>query len=179
MLRCSEDIGGSCNSLCNTFCHSMPPRKKRALEFGSASTADRPNAQVQLNDPTSTSFSERVAPGSQRIIPSLVTYSCRSFAAHLDTIFTNERLDDPSPVLRYSRPTALQRNARRWLQSLPDHLSQRLFTVLQANHPTKLSTAFIAEYFMRGGLPKINRRAYGNHKGYHGCYREQDGGYTG
>jgi hypothetical protein len=133
----------------------MPPRKRRALEFGAPSQEDKPNAHAQLNDPTSAAISERIAPGNTQF-PSLVTLSCRYFAAHLEKIFAIDRPDGSqssslsSKPLVYVEPSLWRTHVRRNLLQLPDYLLQRLFTVLRTQHPTKLTTAFISEYFMRG-----------------------------
>jgi len=142
------------------ICRNLMPKRLQSKKtktgepvFGAPSEADAPNARLKsVNEGALTvSYSTREAPGQKKVIPSIETSSCRVFANNLQKLFGTAEVIEGVAQRPADRMTArLRRRTQAQLGMLPPHLSMKLLSVLQSIHPSKLTHAFLSEYFLNG-----------------------------
>ncbi|KAF8581648.1 hypothetical protein K439DRAFT_1513720 [Ramaria rubella] len=106
-------------------------RPKRGHAFGGSSVDDQDPLTTQLSAPTSTALSTRIPTSSG--VCALTTLCARVFVTNLEFLFQNRRDE-----------------TQQWLKILPDAIIPRLFSMLSASHPSRLSHPFISTFFLRG-----------------------------
>ena len=125
---------------------------RKTKGIGDPSDADAPNARLRAaNQGASTqSYSLREPPVKDKTIPSLELLCCRVFADKLPSSFGSTEIVGGVAQHTSAVSRGRTRRTRRQLLQLPDHLVPRLLQQLRAKYPSKLTNAFLVEYFLRG-----------------------------